>query len=298
MKLGIIGLGRMGGAIANRAMHAGYCVLGYDPNIKTQEEMQKSGIQMYESPDAMSKEADIIWLMVPAGKVVDQTLAQISGSLERGKIIIDGGNSHFTDSVRRAKELALRGIHYLDCGTSGGIHGLENGFCLMVGGDYAIYQKIEPLLKVLAPANGVGYMGPSGAGHYVKMIHNGIEYGLLEAYAEGFHLLREGTYKDLDLEKISKVWLHGSVIRSWLLELAHGVFKEDQNLGSIDGKIEEGGTGAWTSEDAHKNNIPVPVIDESLKVRKWSRETGGNFATKFIQMIRNAFGGHKLTKKI
>lgn len=297
MKLGVIGLGRMGAAIAHRALNAGYCVLGYDPNEKIQKELQESGIQIYQSPEAMAVDADVIWLMVPAGKVVDQTLAQISGSLERGKIIIDGGNSHFTDSVRRAKELALRGIHYLDCGTSGGIHGLQNGFCLMVGGDFGSYQKIEPLLKVLAAQNGVGYMGPSGAGHYVKMIHNGIEYGLLQAYAEGFHLLREGTYKDLDLEKISDVWMHGSVVRSWLLELAHDVFKKDQNLASIGGKIEEGGTGLWTVENAHKNNIPVPVIEKSLEVRKWSRNTGGNFATKFIQMIRNAFGGHKIEIK-
>ena len=140
-------------------------------------------------------------------------------------------------------------------------------------------------------------MGSSGAGHYVKMIHNGIEYGLLEAYAEGFHLLRDGTYKELDLEKISDVWLHGSVIRSWLLELAHDVFKQDQHLGSIDGKIQEGGTGLWTVENAHKNNVPVPVIEKSLEVRKESRETGGNFATKLIQMLRNQFGGHKVEIK-
>lgn len=297
MKLGVIGLGRMGAAIAHRALKAGHCVLGYDPNEKIQKELQESGIQIYQSPETMVVDADVIWLMVPAGKIVDQTIAHIAGSLKRGAIIIDGGNCHFIDSMRRSKELALRGIHFLDCGTSGGIHGQKNGFCLMVGGDYASYQKIEPLLKVIATDQGLGYVGPSGAGHYVKMIHNGIEYGMLQAYAEGFHLLREGTFKDLDLEEISRIWLNGAVIRSWLLELAHDVFKHDQNLASIDGKIEEGGTGAWTVDNAHKNHIPVPVIEKSLEVRKLSRETGGNFATKLIQMLRNAFGGHKVEIK-
>ena len=167
----------------------------------------------------------------------------------------------------------------------------------MVGGNFEIYQKIEPLLKAIACKDGYAYVGPSGAGHYVKMIHNGIEYGLLEAYAEGFHLLREGDYNDLDLEQISKLWLHGAVIRSWLLELAHDVFKEDQYFGSVDGKIQEGGTGAWTVENAHKNEIPVPVIEASLKARAESRKTGGNFATKLIQMLRNAFGGHSIQRK-
>ncbi len=297
MKLGIIGLGRMGNGIAHRALAAGYCILGYDPDLHMQQEAEKIGIQLYETPDALAQEADVIWLMVPAGKTVDTVLSHIAKVLKPGTIIVDGGNSHFTDSMRRAKELALRGIHFLDCGVSGGVHGQANGFCLMVGGQYESYQKLEPLLKVLAPKNGAGYMGPSGAGHYVKMVHNGIEYGLLQAYAEGFHLLREGSFKDLDLEKISNVWLQGSVIRSWLLELAHGVLTQDQTLASIGGKIDEGGTGAWTVENAKQNKIPVPVIEKSLEVRKESRQSGGNFATKVIQMLRNAFGGHKVEVK-
>ncbi len=297
MKLAIVGLGRMGAGIAHRVMRAGYCVLGYDPNVATQQEMQKSGIQIYETPDALAAEADVIWLMVPAGKIVDETIAHILHSAKKGTIIVDGGNSNFTDSVRRAKELALKGFHFLDCGTSGGVHGLKDGFCLMLGGNLEAYKKIEPLLKAIAAKNGYAHVGPSGAGHYVKMIHNGIEYGMLQAYAEGFQLLREGDYADLDLEQIAQLWQNGAVIRSWLLELAKDVFKEDQMFASVDGKIQEGGTGLWTVENAKKNNVPVPVIEKSLEVRAESRKNGGNFATKLIQMLRNAFGGHRVERK-
>lgn len=297
MKLAVIGLGRMGAAIAHRAMIAGYCVLGYDPNVKIQEEMQKSGIQIYSSLEALGKEADLIWLMVPAGNIVDRTIEQLIPTLKKGAIIIDGGNSHFSDSVKREQKLALQGFFFLDCGTSGGIHGQKDGFCLMVGGDYDAYIKVESLLRAIATQEGVAYVGKAGAGHYVKMVHNGIEYGLLQAYAEGFHLLRAGTYKDLDLYKIARLWQHGAVIRSWLLDLTQNVLKEDQNLADIDGKIQEGGTGLWTVQNAQENKIPVPVIEKSLHVRKESRETGGNFATKLIQMVRHAFGGHTVIRK-
>lgn len=297
MKIGIIGLGRMGAALASKALKAGYCVLGYDPGVKKIKKLENKGLSFYSNLQELAGHADVIWLMVPAGTIIDQLLSQLKPHLASDTIIVDGGNSNFSDSIRRAQELAINNIHFLDCGVSGGIHGQKKGFCLMIGGDFASYQKIEPLLAVLAAKKGYGYMGPSGAGHYVKMIHNGIEYGMLQAYAEGFHLLREGSFKDLDLEKISDVWLHGSVIRSWLLELAHDVFKKDQMLGSIGGKIEEGGTGKWTVEAAHANNIPVPIIEKSLEVRQWSRTTGGNFATKVIQMLRNAFGGHKVEIK-
>jgi 6-phosphogluconate dehydrogenase len=297
MKLAVIGLGRMGAAIARRALDAGYCVLGFDPDVKTQKECAARGIQIYDDLQTLSRESDVIWLMIPAGKLIDETLQKIVPALAERKIILDGGNSNFHDSVRRAKELALKKISYLDCGTSGGVHGLKNGFCLMVGGDLNAYKKILPLLQAIACNDGVAYVGPSGAGHYVKMIHNGIEYGMLQAYAEGFHLLREGDYKDLDLQKIAHVWQHGAVVRSWLLDLAHDVLKQDQNLGSIDGKIQEGGTGAWNMENAKKNNIPAPVLEASLLARKKSRETGGNFASKLIQMIRHGFGGHKVEIK-
>ena len=297
MKLAVIGLGRMGAAIAARAQAAGYCVLGFDPNVQIQKEQQQKGIQVYESLQELAKEADVAWLMVPAGAVVDQTIDALLATLKKSAIIIDGGNSNFADSVKRAQKLQLKGIPFLDCGTSGGIHGQKDGFCLMVGGDYAAYLKVEPLLKVIATKDGVAYLGKSGAGHYVKMVHNGIEYGMLQAYAEGFHLLREGSYKDLDLHKIARLWQHGAVIRSWLLELTENVLIQDQNLADIDGKIQEGGTGLWTVQNAHENKIPVSVIEKSLEVRKESRVSGGNYATKLIQMIRNAFGGHTLIRK-
>ncbi|CAN5179129.1 decarboxylating 6-phosphogluconate dehydrogenase [soil metagenome] len=297
MKLGVIGLGRMGAAIARRAFNAGYCVLGYDPNIHAQQECAAWGIQIYHDLQELAKEADVIWLMVPAGKIIDDTLQKIVPAIAAGKIIIDGGNSNFNDSVRRAKELAERGVAYLDCGTSGGVHGLKDGFCLMMGGDYAAYEKIKPLLQTIAIKDGLGHFGPAGAGHYVKMIHNGIEYGMLQAYAEGFQLLREGDYQELDLEKVAKVWQHGAVVRSWLLDLTHDVFKQDQHLGSIDGRVQEGGTGAWNLENAKKNHVSAPVLEASLQARKESRETGGNFATKLIQMIRHGFGGHKVEIK-
>lgn len=298
MKLGVIGLGRMGAAIAARALQGGYCVLGYDPNAHAQLEAQKLNIELFDNPADVAKSADVLWLMIPAGKPVDDILAQIDEYIQPDTIIIDGGNSKYTDSIRRATQLALRGIAYLDCGTSGGIHGGEQGFCLMVGGDYAAYEKVLPLLKVLAAPSGVGHVGPSGAGHYVKMIHNGIEYGMLQAYGEGFHLLRQGDYKDLDLHEIARIWNHGAVIRSWLLELSQDIFKYDQYLAGITGKIEEGGTGAWTVQNGHKNNVPLPVIEKSLEVRRESQKTGGNFATKVVAMLRNAFGGHAVERKL
>lgn len=297
MKVGIVGLGRMGAGLAARAMKRGYSVSGYDPNITAQKEAEKNTIALYHDIESLARAVEVVWLMVPAGKPVDDALLEIKRADKKDLIIVDGGNSHFPDSQRRAKEVALTGNHFIDCGVSGGVHGLTDGFCLMVGGEFKIYERLEPLLKVLAAPGGFAYVGPSGAGHYVKMIHNGIEYGMLQAYAEGFQLLREGDYKDLDLEKIANLWMHGAVIRSWLLELTHNVLKEDQNLGSIDGKIAQGGTGAWTVQNGKKNNIPLPVIEKSLEVREQSQKSGGNFATKLIQMIRNQFGGHPIVRK-
>lgn len=296
MKLGIIGLGRMGAGIAKRVALYGHDVVGYDPAVESLSSMGE--ITLVKNISEVALQCRVIWLMVPAGPIVDNVIKQLKPHLKAGDILIDGGNSNFHDSVRRAQELAAYNIYFLDCGTSGGIHGLEHGFCLMVGGDKKAYQETIPLFKAVAAPNGFGYMGKSGTGHYVKMIHNGIEYGLMQAYAEGFELIKEGSFKaeHLNLEEITRVWNHGAVIRSWLLELSHTIFTQDQDLQNISGEIEESGTGAWTVEEAHANAIEIPVIEKSLEVRRWSRQTGGNFATKVVALLRNAFGGHAFKK--
>jgi len=295
MKLGIIGLGRMGNSIAYRVLRGEIEVIGFDIDSEAIKFAQSVGVKVVSTISEVAKKTRVIWLMIPAGELVDETIKKILPDLQKGDIIIDGGNSNFRDSIRRSKKLKTEGVFFLDCGTSGGLHARDLGFSLMVGGDEGAYTKIIPLLKVIAAKNGFAFMGPSGAGHYVKMVHNGIEYGLLQAYAEGFHILKEGRYKDLDLEKISTVWNNGSIIRSWILELATGIFKDKIDFAKISGEIEEGGTGRWTVQEAKNQNIPVFVIDQALKMRQSSRQTGGNYATKLVSLLRNRFGGHKIT---
>jgi 6-phosphogluconate dehydrogenase len=298
MTFGVVGLGRMGNGIAYRAMRAGHNVVGFDPSVSAREQAQKEGMQTVASLQELAQHAACIWLMVPAGPIVDQVLQELVLHVQKGTVIIDGGNSHFPDSIRRAQMLATRGIDYLDCGTSGGVHGKEHGFCLMVGGNKEAYEKVYHLLKALAVDKGLGLVGPSGAGHYVKMIHNGIEYGLMQAYAEGFQIIKEGSFKEhhLDLAAITDIWNHGAVIRSWLLTLSHDIFVKDPTLKDISGVIQESGTGRWTVDEAQAHKIPVPVIEQSLQVRAESRTTGGNFATKVVAMLRNAFGAHAVGK--
>jgi 6-phosphogluconate dehydrogenase len=298
MKIGLIGLGRMGAGIAERLIAGGHEVVGFDLQKDNAKHAQALGVKIVDSIQAVAQQCREIWLMVPPGKPVDQVIDALLPHLQDDDILVDGGNSNFHDSVRRAKKVAAENIIYLDCGTSGGLAGRTQGYCLMVGGDYVAYQKMLPAFTAIAAPQGVAYMGPSGAGHYVKMVHNGIEYGLLQAYAEGFELLKEGSYKkdNLNLQEIARLWNHGSIIRSYLLELCQDVFAKDQDLKNISGQIAEGGTGKWTVEDAHQNKILLPVIEESLEVRKWSRETGGNYATKVIALLRNAFGGHEVKK--
>ena len=298
MKLGMIGLGRMGNALAERVINAGHTVIGFDLDQDNTQKAQKLGVEIVPTVVDVAQKVSVVWLMVPPGDVVDSVIKQIMPHMKANDIIIDGGNSNFKDSMRRAKLLAMQNIFFLDCGTSGGIAGRHNGFSLMVGGDEVPYTKVHTLFTAIAAPGGVAHVGPSGAGHYVKMVHNGIEYALLQAYAEGFQLLKEGSFKDaiLDLEKITRVWNNGSVIRSWLLELSQDVFTEDQQLTAISGEVAEGGTGAWTVEDAHIHKVPVPLIEKSLEVRRWSRESGGNYATKVIALLRNKFGGHVFKK--
>lgn len=296
MNIGMIGLGRMGSAIAERLLHAGHAVFGYDRTPSP--ESKQRGITYCTSFVDMAQQARVIWLMVPI-EAVDTVLDELVPHLKSGDIVVDGGNSFYEDSRHRAAALAKKGIIFLDCGTSGGLGGRVHGFCLMVGGDEAAYKKIKQLLDAIAVPNGVAHVGPSGAGHYVKMIHNGIEYGMLQAYAEGFQILRDGSFKkeSLNLEQISGLWNTSSIIRSYLLGLAHEVFKEDQEFETISGEIAEGGTGKWTMQEAKKNTIPAPVLEQSLAVRSWSRESGGNYATKLIALVRNKFGGHAVGKK-
>lgn len=298
MKLGLVGLGKMGFAIAERVLDAGHEVVGFDLDEILIKELEKAGGQPVQSLAKLAQETRIIWLMVPAG-IVDRVLKDLIPHLKAGDIVIDGGNSKFSDSVERARMLQLQNIYFLDCGTSGGVQGRAIGFCLMVGGDKDAYIKIHPLLEAIAAPDGVGYMGSSGTGHYVKMVHNGIEYALMQAYAQGLHLIKDGTFKaeSLDLEEITRVWNNGSIIRSWILELLHDIVAQHDNLQHISGEVEETGMGQWTLQEAAKNNVPVDLIQQAVEIRAWSRKTGGNYATKLVALLRHAFGGHSFKKK-
>jgi 6-phosphogluconate dehydrogenase len=300
MNVAIIGLGKMGEALAYRAVKGGFKVFGFDLDAVACATAAKQDIHIVNNvADFAHKDIHIYWLMVPQGELVDKVIHQLRPIAHKNDIIIDGGNSKFTDSIRRAQDLASDNIYFIDCGTSGGIHGREYGFCLMVGGNKKAYDVLEPLLQAVAAPNGYAHIGSSGTGHYTKMVHNGIEYALLQAYAEGFHLLKDGMFKGehLDLEKIAALWNHGSVIRSWILELVQDIMKEDQELADIEGNIASTGMGKWTVEQGHESHIPLPVIEESLNVRAWSEKTGGNYATKVVAMLRHKFGGHLVIKK-
>jgi len=296
MKVGLIGLGRMGNAIAERLIAGGHNVIGFDPEVQMRLAAQQLGVEIADTIASLCQQTDIIWLMVPVG-AVESVLEEVRKHLSSGAIIIDGGNSFYKDSQRRASGLAKDGIAFLDCGTSGGVHGRGQGFCLMIGGDMAAYAKLCPLFVAIAAPGGLAYVGVSGAGHYVKMVHNGIEYGLLEAYAEGFQLLKKGSFADeLNLEEIARIWNVSSVIRSWILELTRQIFQEDQDLSQVGGEIAETGMGAWTVQEAHERGIPIEVIEQSEHVRAWSRETGGDYRTKIVALLRNKFGGHAVKK--
>jgi 6-phosphogluconate dehydrogenase len=298
MNFGILGLGKMGAAIANRVAHAGYTVYAYDPTEQGRLAGHEAGAHIVSTALEITHHASIIWLMVPS-QVVGTVLKELIPHLKAGSIIIDGGNSNFHDSLKRADELAQLNIHFIDCGTSGGVHGLEHGFSLMVGGNAHAYAQILPILKAIAAPEGVAHVGPSGAGHYVKMVHNGIEYGLMQAYAEGLQVLHEGSFKDakLDLAAITKVWQHGSVIRSFLLDLTHDILARDQELANVVGHVAQTGMGAWTLQEATTHKIPVPALTAALQVRAQSQKTGSSYANKLLALMRHAFGGHSVDMK-
>jgi len=297
MELGMIGLGRMGANMAERLVRGGHRVISYDRSAEAiQRVVDKGGIGARSLADFVKQLASprAIWLMVPSGDPVDQTIEQLLPSLTNGDILIDGGNSNYKDSIRRADKLKAQGMHFVDAGTSGGIWGLENGYCMMIGGDKNIVERLAPIFTTLAPEGGYLHVGPSGAGHFVKMIHNGIEYGMLQAYGEGFELLKASQF-DLDLAKISRLWNQGSVVRSWLLELAENAFTKDPRLSSIKGYVEDSGEGRWTVEEAIDKNVPAPVLMLSLFARFASRQDD-SFSAKFVAALRNEFGGHAVRK--
>ncbi len=284
MKIGLVGLGRMGAGLAERLRRNGHEVVGYDQNPEV------SQVPSLEELVAALSPPRVVWVMVPAGEPTESTLKELADLVSQGDILVDGGNSYYKDSVRRAKELGARGVMFLDAGTSGGIWGLEVGFCLMVGGPPDAFKTVEPILKALAPENGYAHVGPSGAGHFTKMVHNGVEYGMLQAYAEGFELLHASEF-DLDLRQIAVLWNQGSVVRSWLLELAERAFAKSPGLESLRGYVDDSGEGRWTVLEAVERGVPAGVITQSLFNRFASRDEN-SFAMRVIAALRNEFGGH------
>jgi 6-phosphogluconate dehydrogenase len=298
MRLAMIGLGRMGGNMTERLVKGGHEVVAFDRTRDVVDKyVMKGATAAYTVTDVPSqlKGPRIVWIMVPAGKPVDETIAQLLPGMSKGDVIIDGGNSNFHESMRRAAELQGKGIHFVDSGTSGGIWGLANGYCLMIGASSEAFKLCEPIFKTLAPPDGYAHMGPPGAGHYVKMIHNGIEYGMLQAYAEGYEILHASKDFKLDLHQIAAVWNHGSVVRSWLNELAEAAFAKDADLTALRGYVEDSGEGRWTVQEAIDLNVPAPVITLSLLTRLRSRQQD-SFSAKCIAALRNEFGGHAVKK--
>jgi len=296
MQLAMIGLGRMGGNMTERLLRGGHQIVVYDRSADAISASAKLGATPSTGlEDLVAKLAAprVVWIMVPAGQPVDDTIAALQPLLSRGDVIIDGGNSNYHDTVRRGRSLDAHDIALVDSGTSGGIWGLENGYCLMVGGPAAAVAMCEPVFRTLAPPDGYAHVGPTGAGHYVKMIHNGIEYGMLQAYAEGYELLHASKAFSLDLHQIAAVWNRGSVVRSWMNELAERAFAGDPSLEDLKGYVEDSGEGRWTVQEGIDLAVPTPVIALSLMTRFRSRQEE-SFGAKVIAALRREFGGHKV----
>lgn len=298
MKIGFVGLGKMGMNMVERLLGDGHEIVAYARTAETVKKAEAKGAVGASSLKELVHKLQsprIIWLMVPSGKATEDTIKNCAALMSAGDILIDGGNSNFRNTILRAGELKKNNISFLDVGTSGGIWGLQIGYCMMIGGDRNIYEKVEPVLKSLAPENGYALVGPNGAGHFVKMVHNGIEYALLQGYAEGFEILKSKEEFDLDLQRIANLWNHGSVIRSWLLELAESAFGKDPDLDLIRGYVEDSGEGRWTVAEAIEQSVPSPVITLSLLERFRSRQDE-SFSAKVIAALRNEFGGHAVKK--
>lgn len=300
MELAMIGLGKMGMNMATRLVRGGHRVIGYartDATVKEAIQLGAEGAYTLEEAVGKLNTPRILWLMIPAGKVTHDTVEQLSTLLREGDIVIDGGNSNYKDSVRHAEMLEPKGIEFVDCGTSGGIWGLAEGYSLMIGGKRDVVETLRPIFETLAPApdKGWGYVGPHGAGHYVKMVHNGIEYGIMQAFAEGFSILKAKKEFGMDLAKIAHIWQHGSVVRSWLLDLAANALDEDTELVDIKPWVADSGEGRWTVFESIDLDVPAPVITLSLQMRFASRDEE-NYTARMLAALRNQFGGHAIKK--
>ena len=300
MQLGLIGLGKMGGFMAERIHNAGHQVVGFDFNPDAVSKLAATGnVGSSSLADMVSKlqAPRAVWMMVPSGDPVDKTIAALEALLSPGDIIIDGGNSNYKDTIRRHGEVTAKGFQYVDCGTSGGVWGLKEGYSMMIGGDKEPVEHLRPIWEALAPApdKGWGHVGPSGAGHFVKMVHNGIEYGMMQSYAEGFTIMEKKEVLDLNLPQIAKIWQYGSVVRSWLLDLTADALEKNPTLEGLEAYVVDSGEGRWTVFEAIDLNVSAPIITESLIRRIRSREEN-NFTDRMIAIQRNAFGGHAVKK--
>jgi 6-phosphogluconate dehydrogenase len=297
MQLGFVGLGKMGLNMVTRLCRDGHAIVAFDRNAEATGRAAAAGAAPAASLEQLVSQLAApraVWLMVPAGTVTDSLVNELAALLAGGDIIIDGGNSHFVDDVRRAENLKRKNIRYVDAGTSGGVWGLDEGYCLMVGGDADTCRHLEPIFLTLAPPHGYLRVGDHGAGHYVKMIHNGIEYGLMQAYAEGFELMQAGAYP-IDLAAVASLWLRGSVVRSWLLELTARALQEDKTLSGLQGYVEDSGEGRWTIQEAIARAVPLPVITASVFTRFRSRQNNP-FGERLLAALRQQFGGHAVRK--
>ena len=301
MELGMIGLGRMGANMAQRLVRGGHRVVGFDPDQDARKGAETRGVESAAVLNALVAELQaprVLWLMVPAGAITDSTVTALLPLLASGDTLVDGGNSNYKDTLRRANLLAKKQIHYVDCGTSGGVWGLAEGYSMMIGGDETAVERLRPIFETLAPARdrGWGRVGPSGSGHFTKMIHNGIEYGLMQAYAEGFSILQHKHEFGLDLHQVAEIWRHGSVVRSWLLDLTAAALEKNPSMNGIAPYVDDSGEGRWTVAEAIDLNVSAPVITLSLLERLRSRDAD-SYADKLLAAMRNQFGGHAIKKE-
>ncbi|MDQ7824522.1 MAG: decarboxylating 6-phosphogluconate dehydrogenase [Candidatus Eremiobacteraeota bacterium] len=299
MEIGFAGLGKMGSPMVIRLLRGGHRVVAYNRSPEKLKAVEQEGASPALSLQDLAERLNaprIIWIMVPAGSATGEMVESLASLLKKGDILIDGGNSYYGDSAGRAAKLREKGIFFLDAGTSGGIWGLEKGYCLMVGGDREAFDYAEDIFRALAPPGGYAHVGPSGAGHFAKMVHNGIEYGLMQAYAEGFEILESKKEFSFDLHGMAALWNRGSVIKSWLLELSERIFAAEPHLESVRGYVEDSGEGRWTVAEALQNNVPAPIITYSLIARIASRQSE-SFSAKVLAALRNEFGGHGMKKK-